>query len=352
MALLLLREIFVIYKSRFRLVGTQFIKYGFIFGISFLFASLPLLFFVVGKYKLHMVNFATYEFTDPLFAIRNFPALLMENLSFAFFISAIGFYFLYFKYTPNIKRDLILAWFIVSLFLFAYTTMVPFVRFNYNIIFPGLVPSFHFFFYLKALQAVLFGVGFCGLLDIILKKFVNTPRGFRVLFKHDYAGFVTLTILALALSYYPVYSRRADFVTPRERALKRNAAKNEIEIYNWILKKTNINDVFVCDEDYSTFPVMASGRKLVAVIPTMSNPYISYLNRDRDRNIILNSLLYESFSEAIILLNKYNVGFILLENKMILNQKSLDKFFGLPVFKSEKFIIYKHKASNKPININ
>lgn len=314
----------------------DFLKYGFIYGITFFLVSLPLLYIIVGKYKLHMINIAPSMWMIDIFWVGNFFQLLKENLSIFFVIACAGFLrFLFCKYETNVKHNVVFAWLFSCSFLFFYTSVVPIFRYSFNINLPPIVPSFHFFFYLKALQSVLFGIGLCWLMDITLKKVFKT--------KLYGSGSVTILIMIITLAYYPIYSHRRDFKEPRETGLKRNSMIDEIDIYHLLLNKTNINDVVVCDEDWVAFPVMAAGRKLQAATSTVSNPYLDFIERDKDRKYIIKTVQTGNPEETKGLLNKYKVKFILLENAKIINPDSVVNCFGKAIYKNKKFSIYLNK---------
>lgn len=325
---------------------SKYIRYGLVFSIGFVLTSLPLTFFVIGKYHLKMVNSITYEYTEPLFALYRFPVLLKENISFSLIVALIGLYYLLFKFNSGIKKAVLLWWLIGCVILFAYTSFVPVARIKWNILLPGVVPAFHFFFYLKALQSVLFGLGLFYVIEWLIKKIITAKNKKYELKIENLPAYMLQLVLVLTLIYYPSYSNRKDFYTPRQYGLNKSKLTNEIEIYNWLLTDTHIDDVIVCDEDASSFPVLASGRKMVAVISTMSNPYINYKTRNEDRNIILSSLENNRMNDATDKLIKYRVNYILLKNKKITNQTLLTNFFGQPVMKNSKFTIYKTSIKN------
>ncbi|MFI5220200.1 MAG: ArnT family glycosyltransferase, partial [Bacteroidia bacterium] len=334
---LFLKSIYQAVKIKLPGEANKFMRLGFLFSLVFIIVSLPLTFFVIGKYKLHMVNTITFEYNDPLFIWFNFLTLIKENISFTLPFVLIGCFYILYKLKDKLKRNFLFYWFGACVLFFIYTSVITILRVKWGLRFPGLVPAFHFFFYLKALQSVLFGIGFIYLLQFVYRKIKK-----RNLKNEHLQAYTTLLVLLVFLIYYPVYSKRQDFYFMREYGLKQSAASEEIEIYHWLLHNSSINVVIVCDEDFSCFPVMASGRKLVAVIATMSNPYVSYVKRNADRNLILNSLHSGSINNAKELLNEYSVKFILLENSKIKNETALENNFGEPIFKNNKFSIYKN----------
>lgn len=339
-----LKKIVYALKNKLPHEVAKFVKYGFIFSTAFIIISLPLTYFVIGKYKLQMVNTITYEFNDDLFNWFNFFTLVKENISFTLPFVIIGCYYLLYKFEGNnIKRSVLLLWLCACIVFFIYASAIVIIRVKWDLQLPGLVPPFHFFFYLKALQSVLFGIGLIYLIQLAFRKIKKSDLNSERL-----SVCTTLLVFIISLLYSPVYSQRQDFYFMREYGLKQSSSTGEIEIYHWLLDKSSINDVVVCDEDFACFPVMATGRKMVAVMATMSNPYVSYVKRDADRNLILNSLHSGNVDETKKLLTVYSVKFILLENGKIKNETILQNTFGKPIFKNTKFSLYKNfvKADN------
>ncbi len=330
-----LKKIYYAIKSKSLNEANEFIRFGLAFSIVFIIVSLPLTFFVIGKYKLHMLNPITYEFTDPLFNWFNFSSLVKENFSFTLPLVIIGCYYILYKLDDNIKKSILSVWFVSCIVFFIYTSSLVILRVKLGLKLPGLVPSFHFFFYLKALQSVLFGIGF-----IYVLQFIFTRIKKHNLITQQLSVYTTLFVLLISTLYYPVYSKRQDFYFLREYALKQTSSSAEIELYYWLLKNSSINDVIVCEEHFACFPVMASGRKLVAAIATISNPYVNYVKRDNDRKFIVNSLQAGNPNGTTDLLNRYTVKFILLENSKVKNETILENNFGKPVFKNNKFSLY------------
>lgn len=325
------------YKSyRMRWIGaTEILKYGFAFGLSFLVVSIPILYTIVWKYHYHTINTAPAQFMASIFYLQNIPELIKVNFSIALVVSLIGFLvFIFEKSKDEIKHRVLQVWVTSAAVLFAYTMVVPACRISFNVELLSLVPCFHFFFYLKSFQSVMFGTGLCLVVEFLASRFLKGKTG-----EYVKPVSVTLVVLLMSMLYYPVYSTRRDFCEQRKIALERNRLSDEIEVYNFIISHSDINDVMVCEVDYSLFPVMATGRKLVASEPHFSNPYISYEQRHFDRLKILHALYEGDTTNATDLLEKYHVKFILLENKKITHPEKLSTAYK-PLFKDNKFSIF------------
>ena len=172
-----------------------------------------------------------------------------------------------------------MLWFFICIALYGYTTSINIVSYIFHIQLQGVVPSFHFFFYLKALQSVFFGYGCFCFSEFVFQKLSKQNYSYEKKVRY------LIGVLFLAvLIYYPVYSSRTDFKLGRDFGLMQNKNDTGIDMYNWILKNTLPDDVILCDADLANIPVLATGRKMVCVSPTMMNPYVDYDARNAERN--------------------------------------------------------------------
>ena len=227
--------------------------------------------------------------------------------------------------------------------MYVYSTLVSVADNKFHIHLPGTVPAFHYFFYLKALQSVFFGFGFIFLITPAIKWTVNlSNRKKATNRKRDYANiFFVMIVLICAFIYFPFYQNRADFVLLREQAIAKGNEKDKIEVHDYILQNISDDMVILCEKDPSIFPVMATGRKMVSIAFTFSNPYLDFDRRENDRN---NMLLFLKAGEPISakqLFSEYDVSFVLLSTKELNEYKTFPLMLGQTVFKNAAFTLFR-----------
>jgi hypothetical protein len=308
--------------------------------IPFILVSFPYLFFIVGKYHLHFVNRMISQFVVGIFMRQNFMEMIEANISGSFIIAVIGFIWFYKKFHQPLIRKIILNWLFISVFMYIYSSVVPGIERKLNVYLPVTVPSFHYFFYLKALQSVFFGFGFVFLIETLLRlanilgKFKPATEG------NNTNRFLIIAVLVCAIIYFPFYKTREDFVYPRQQALIKGNEKDKIEVYNYIVQNLSPDEVILCDLQSALFPVMPTARKLVAIHPTFSNPYHDFSDRNAARDNMLLFLKTGEPQAAKKLFIDYQVDFVLLTNKELENVKGTSSLLQHIVFKNNDYTLF------------
>ncbi len=319
---------------------TYFLQ-GFMTVVPFLIFSFPFLYFVLVKYHLHFVNRIILQCAPGVFARARTIELLKLNLTFSLLIAIIGFVNFYRKYDNQLIRKIILYWLYITVFMYVYEAILPAANRMLHVALPDTIPALHYFFYLKAVQSLFFAFGFVYLIEIIIrwiegyvhKKY--SPKVAAVLSSNLFIMFVLL----YAVIYYPVYINRADFIVPRQQALIKEKETDKIEVYDFIVKNIPLDKVMLCRHDESLFPVMATGIKMVSVEVYFSNPYISYEQRENDRNDMLSYLSTSAPLSAAGLFANYKVSYVLLPNNDFEKFKTPSFLSGPVIFKNNSFTI-------------
>jgi hypothetical protein len=277
-------------------IGKFFLQ-GFVTIIPFIVFAFPFLYYVYGKYHFHFINREILECAPGIFARKETLTLLKLNITFSLPISVIGVAWFYKKFENPTLRKIVWNWFFICLVMYLYESAVPTADHMFNIKLPDTIPAFHYFFYLKALQSIFFGFGFIFLLSKLV-QWINSlnKKSFMVKYSNS---LVISCVLLYVLCYYTIYSHRADFVDLREQAIKNGNEKDKMDVYNFITKNVQLNSVLLCEHDLSLFPVMPTGIKMVSVETYFSNPYISYTQREYDRNAMLSYLSLTTPASAI-----------------------------------------------------
>jgi hypothetical protein len=310
--------------------------------VPFVIASLPLLYYIVGKYHLQFKNRFPFEYVDTIFIWHNFADMLRVNLSVSFIISIIGFIWFYRNFHETLLRKIILNWFFIGIIMFIYSTIVASVDRHFNIHLPGTVPSFHYFYYLKALQSVFFAFGFVFLISVFWKWIENkvSDKIKNTIPANANAVFIFF-VLAYAAINLPSYIDRYDFTYFREQNLAREKETARIDMYNYIIKNIESDKVILCEDgEPSVYLVMPTGRKMVSIGISYSNPYVDFDTRDSDRNNMVSFVKTGQPHSAEKLFADYKVSYVLLRNSEIETQSSLQPILNRIVYKNSGFTLF------------
>lgn len=313
---------------------TRYVLQGVVTAIPFLLCALPFLYFVWGKYDFHFVNRAILECAPGIFARKESARLVEANITFSLLIAAIGAIWFYLRFENKLIRRIIFSWLTITVVMYLYESIVPTLDRLDKIHLPDTIPAFHYFFYLKVLQSVFFAFGFIfllqklsGWLSRVTKNKTNITQS---------TGLFIGAVLLYAVVYYPIYIKRADFSEARQESIAKGNETDKIEVYNFIYKNVPLNNVLLCEHDYSLFPVMPTAIKMVSVETFFSNPYISYDRRENDRDAMLSYLSTSAPVTAAKLFKDYRVSIVLLTNKDYAKYKT-------PAFVNDK-VIFKNAS--------
>jgi hypothetical protein len=313
-------------------IGKYFLQ-GIAVFIPFLLINLPFLYYIIGKYHLNIVNKFIVDWRPTAMQWVNWKILVSHNLSFSLLIAAVGFVWVYRKFRSQPQRAIFVNWFLVTVVMYIYTTSIPGIRDKFHIQLPETVPNYHYFFYLKALQSVLYGFGLVFLLDLLLRRItVSKPALYIQLF----AG----AILLYAFVYYPWYCKRADFVDRRKLSLEKANKLYRVEMYDYLVHKVPDDKVILCPEQESTFPVLASGRKMVCVSILWSNPYVDFQKRLEDDSVMLHFVETGQPASARHLFDDYKVSYVFLPNDQAAPAAKATSLLGPPVMKDAQFTLF------------
>ncbi|MDR3697931.1 hypothetical protein [Mucilaginibacter sp.] len=314
-------------------IGKYFLQ-GLFAVIPFIIFAFPFLYYVYGKYHFHFINHEILECAPGIFARRYTLDLLKQNITFSLIISVIGIIWFYRKFDQPILRKIVWHWFFICLGMYIYESAVPTLDHMLHITLPDTIPAFHYFFYLKALQSIFFGFGFIFLLTWFVGRIKGLKEGNPKLKLSN--TLVIVCVLLYALVYYPVYSARYDFTELRAQAVEKAKQSDKIGVYNFISKNIPLDNVMLCPHGLSLFPVMPTGIKMVSIETYFSNPYVSYEERENDRDIMLVRLTSAKPATDPKLFTKYKVNNILLADSDFVRYKQ-------PVFATSK-VIYKNSS--------
>lgn len=292
-------------------------------GVSLLF-SLPFLLPILVHYQFKVVNEAPMQhvFLYPGDVLRG--VLSIRGLVAAFGLAALLFFWRHFGIS-NMQRRFVLVWLAVATSFFLYGIVAIFLRPRLGISLPKIVPTFHFGIYFKAVESVLFGIGLVLILnffaDRIRKVYAVNVNNTRVL------G-IFLALAVLIVLRLPDYRHRYDLSHYVVESQKFAAEKSLQQLYNALLYNLNPDEVVLADNRVGMQSVIAAGRKIVAIDPVYSNPYVDYNSRAFDRDAMFVALQQHQNTLFLELASKYDVGYVAAGNKD--NNSSLSACCWLP----------------------
>lgn len=268
----------------------------------FCLAVAPIFYYILGKYHLHILNREPSEYTEGLFYINHVWGLFKANFSIAMIVSVVGLVSFYRSFPQGLVRKIVLSWLYIALGLYLYATVSAGLDHRYGLHLPAMVPSFHYFGYLKAIQSLFFGFGLIFLLNPVAKYWLPA-------------------ILLIAIVNLPFYLKREDFVIGRQLSIAKQEDRDKQQVYSYILHNLSPDKVVLCEKDPSLFPVMATGRKMVSNAYTFSNPYVDFSQRENDRDSMISYIVTGQNEPLQKLLSAYRVDYILLSSETLASMK-------------------------------
>jgi hypothetical protein len=262
------------------------------------------------------LNPAPTNYVWPFLELSNIEAMIGENLSAISLVSLAGLIWVVLQRSRWVEKYLLLSWFLVTGVFFVYSYVWQYFD-HHDIVLPNIVPGVHFYFYLHALKAVLFG---CGLVAVsqyfatllarivpVVRKYVAARDGSERKISRLALGILSVFVFLLT---FPAYGYREAFVGGGIT----NQLTSELRAYRWIRENTQPTDVFLAGRDSGIFIVGQAGRKLVAVDAYFSNPYVDLNARLSDQDRMLNALRSGNESEFDTVASRYSVEYVILRD--------------------------------------
>ncbi len=177
--------------------------------------------------------------------------------------------------------------FVVLVFLFVLSVLALFgvtvTVFHLNAI--QVAPYFHFLFYLKAVEALLFGYGFRVIFGLLKTR---APQ-----YALKICGLLVLPLFAHGL--FLAYDRYKSNISG---SLWMSNQPELVEATQWLLDTTNNDDIVLTSEfdnglDSPVLPVMASGRQMISNRPYFLSPLLPFRELEARRASLYEMLLSE-----------------------------------------------------------
>lgn len=295
----------------------------------FLIVAMPLLWYIIGVYGMRMLNRTPFLFTYELLTLAHIRLFLFYNITWVTAAGLAGLVLLVREVLrrKGLRRTIELWWFVVSLALFGYAYLVSALDAHFDIALPGTAPSFHYFFYMKAAMVLFAGT----LIARIARRLPFRPAHARV-------AAMLIWVVPIAV-VYPGYSGRMDVHGMRAQSLAISEDHDLVSMFHFLRDSLVWDDVVLCDDNLSVFPLMPSARKVVATMCTMANPYVDLVPRLADRDTMLKGLQVEGPDEEA-LLAKYGVTHLLLRTTDEVSMPLRAKWFPTVVLRNDGYVLF------------
>ena len=241
--------------------------------------SAPYLMSIVGNYQLHIVHRHPTFWIYPEMEVGNLGQFLTERLSRTLVLPAlVGLVALLADRRARVARGWVLGWMGLSFAAIAYSYVWQ-ILLARGVVWPSVVPGFHFLRYFNAGESLLAGYGIVtigrALASMAAQWGLGSVRAVPVLRR---ATPVLLTSVLAAISY-PAYASRPDLTNYRDQAKQMYRGPDVNEMFQWVRREVGPTDVVAAPENFALSLVGPAGRKVLVVDRFFSNPYVNWQAR-------------------------------------------------------------------------
>ncbi len=235
----------------------------------------PFLWSIVLRYHARIVNPAPGSWTWPGTGIADLGRILQGSLDRPVLLglAALGLLALGGRGASRLApahRRVVVLWLAWTLVLLAWALAQP-ALVRAGLPAPSIVPAHHFWMYVGALGSLFIGCGAGWAAD---RAAVLTAGPGRQAVAG--AGITVAIGLGLALSAYPSWREREDFVGTRRVAEYQGGRADRVAANLWVRRHATAGDVFLAEPDLGLRVVATAGRKLVATDRHFSNPFVPW----------------------------------------------------------------------------
>jgi hypothetical protein len=203
------------------------------------------------------------------------------------------------------QRTLLIACLSATIFWFAYGLVSQILENRNLALLPQIVPTFHFYLYLQMAALLAFGVGFALLVQWFIAG-VRRTMGMRL----PVTTVTAAVLLALTTAGLPWHMRARDFVVFRNWSQGYEADPSVAGLYDWLRANTTPDTVVLSPPALADVAVASSGRGVVSLPMNHSNPYVSFVQRDADRQRMYDALRQGDTLGFRALAERYHVSYV------------------------------------------
>jgi hypothetical protein len=265
--------------------------------------SAPYLASILGHYHANVLNGSPSSWVPSELSAEGLPRYLRYLLTptTVGLVAAVGLIGLMTRLRRK-ENQLILTAAASALLWFIYSCVVVYAgRSGWHL--PPIVPSFHFLYYVRAFESVLFGLGVAEVVRIAV----------RVTRRLDSSAAYALASVVLLIwvgTRIDDYRSRSDLVDQRAAALTTFKDPDLFALYQFIRNSTAPSDVFLSADNVGLSVVAVAGRKVVALDRFFSNPFVDWARRSRDRDQMQALLADGDGPGFMALASRYHVRYV------------------------------------------
>ncbi len=278
--------------------------------------SAPLIYSLVLHYHLQIVNLAPGNTIHSPLALSNLGDFVVSNFltqPYMIFV-ALGLIGLIAQRLKVVQVKIFWLWLSVDGLYLVYTYLRQWLKLN-NILLPGILPNYHFLFYLRAIEATMFGCGLVAIGDGLSKR-VSRWRAISAWQNPIARGLLIGSLIGLFVIVYPAYLEREDFNSLPAGSIAFEQNADLIAAYTWLRANTQPTDVLLTSDRLATYVVGPAGRKIVAGDVLYSNPYVDWKTRATDRDAMFGYLMSGDADRFLPLSSQYHLTYVLAGGKL------------------------------------
>ena len=338
------RSIVLAIRAKDGTYGWQRLRASIAAGAAFFLFSLPLTFIVVGQYGMKVVNRAYFLYNYYGLTLRNSDIFLYHNVVVINLVAAVGLWLLLRRKIRDstgkmeLARWILITWSAWAFVLMVYSWLVAMLDSNYGIQLKGILPAFHFYFYVKATWVAFAGLavwhGYAWLAGRFADRGDPVDRSKQL---RPVVVFFALIAIAVTL-HYPAYATRRDVFAVRNRNLEFMERTNHGEACVRINALLPWDAVILCEVDLSIWPLLPSARKVVATVPNMGNPYLDQSQRNIDSDHLIQGM-HQPQDDTRALLDAYKVTHLLVRPGDLSAMHEAGNWFTTEVFRNDEYVL-------------
>jgi hypothetical protein len=267
--------------------------------------SAPYLASILGHYHAHVLNGSPSSWVPSELSGAGLPRYLRYLLkpTPVGLVAAVGLIGLIGRLRQK-ENQLIMAAAASALLWFIYSCVVVYAdQSGWRL--PPIVPSFHFLYYLRAFESVLFGLGFAAIVQVLIRAGATGRLGSSAAY-----ALSCVVLLMWVGTRIDDYRSRSDLVDQRAAALTTFKDPDLLGLYQFIHNSTAPSDVFLSADNVGLSVVAVAGRKVVALDRFFSNPFVDWARRSRDRDRMQTLLADGDGPGFMALASRYHVRYV------------------------------------------
>jgi len=240
----------------------------------------PFLWSIVVRYRLRIRNPAPLDWAWAPITLRTLPAFAAAYVSLPTAALAVAALAWLIRRDPRRREaSLVGAWALAAAAFFALGVLREVAGLG-----PRLIPRHHFLFYGRAAESVLVGYGGATALLALGRRLGGGRLGPLA------PGALVLGVAAVIGVVLPSYRERDAFAAGHREAEREDSRLNREEAREWIRTYSRPDDVFLAADDLALLIVGPAGRKVIALNPYFSNPYLDAQARREARDTMVEDL--------------------------------------------------------------